>query len=180
MGTIVLNNMLESSPDIHASRIVYMAAACSMRDWERSIWPYMAGSGKDAKFYSLSINRLREESERNPVIGRWNSDLAPRGSLLNWIDGFLENPKTSEDRTLGSWVNLTQIVPQIPKNLMDRMYFHCFDAVTTDNASPPPQPQSHSEIASWDFWQDDYLFPKSNADVPPRIPVEIRPLIKSG
>jgi hypothetical protein len=173
MGAIILNNLLRAAPDLRARKVVYLAAACSIKDWEESVWPYLRTGGSSADFYSISIHRLREESERNPVVAvgstRLNLDLAPRGSLLDWIDNFLSDPATIEDRTLGRWTNLTRVAPQIPDDLQPRIYLHAFDAISTPGDTPPPQPQSHSETAAWPFWLPEYQFPKTNADTPPRL-----------
>ena len=44
MGTMVLNELFRVAPDIRAERITYMAAACSIRDFQESLVPYLRRS----------------------------------------------------------------------------------------------------------------------------------------
>jgi pimeloyl-ACP methyl ester carboxylesterase len=98
MGTIILNRVLADT-DVKFKNIVYMGAACSIADFSSSALPYIR-EHTNAQFYNLSLHPVAE-------AGEWNAlDLVPRGSLLVWIDNFLSNPVTEQERTMGRWRNL--------------------------------------------------------------------------
>jgi hypothetical protein len=167
MGAIVLNHLLREVPDIRVKRIAYLAPACSISDWQKSVLPYLnSRDGAGAEFYSLALHRMREASERNP--GKY-ADLAPRGSLLNWIDNYFSHPTNIEERTLGSWDNVARIVPQIPTQLRERVHLLSFDAVNTDHPDYRTlQPQKHGDLDDWPFWSLAMLWPTSHDQIPRR------------
>jgi hypothetical protein len=159
---MVINNLLAQQPGMRVQRIAYMGAACSIRDWMHTVFPYLRGEpGHEAVFYNESLNRIREESERNGVFLGGYFDVAPRGSLLNWIDAYYGNPVSLSDRTLGSWENVMRLAPLIPLDLRNRLYFHSFDALSEKDGPSKSQPQSHGALAQWPFWEMDYLFPQN-------------------
>src|SRR5699024_8620932 len=97
--SIVLNELIRRFPQPDYSNIVYMGAACSIRDFERCVIPYLT-KHKSTRFYDLCLHPMAEDMEAHA----W--DLPPRGSLLVWIDNFLADPQTSKDWTLGRWENV--------------------------------------------------------------------------
>lgn len=201
MGTIVLNRLLQEVPDIKVSRIGYLAAACSSQDWENSVLRYMLSEqGQKTEFYSVSLHRMREQSERNP--GDY-LDLTPRGSLLTWIDDFLTDPNTISKRTFGSWENALRVVPEfankvvlpvgettavaavpqttalVPATNDTRIHLHSLDAL---KGSPfranNDQPQKHGDFIEWPFWKMDFLWPDDNLHMPQRlvaVPAKVLP-----
>jgi hypothetical protein len=68
--------------------------------------PYMKRHA-ETQFYNLSLHPVAEAGEWQP----WLADLPPRGSLLVWIDNFLANPVTEQERTMGRWRNLFRSSP---------------------------------------------------------------------
>lgn len=82
MGTIVLNRLIHdfgTSPSgtMPFNRIVYMAAAASVKEYEDSVFPYLAKNPR-AQFYHLTLHVRAEARDRwEPV--RY-VDLPPRGS----------------------------------------------------------------------------------------------------
>src|SRR4029077_12548648 len=96
MGAIVSNEMIKRHPELSFDRIVYLAAACSVRDCQDSVVPYMlAQKAKNhpVQFYNLSLHPIAEVSEAlggdpGPVslggLGKTAAGviLVPRGSLL--------------------------------------------------------------------------------------------------
>jgi hypothetical protein len=78
-----------------------LAAACSIDDFSSSVLPYLR-EHTNTQFYSLSLHPVAEAGEWYLIAG----DLVPRGSLLIWLDNFLMNPVTEQERTLGRWRNL--------------------------------------------------------------------------
>jgi len=102
MGAIILNRVVRDAR-MDFANIVYMGAACSVEDFENSVLPYMKEKEHHrTQFYNLSLHPVAEAGEWYP----WSGDLLPRGSLLVWIDNFLSNPVTEQERTLGRWRNL--------------------------------------------------------------------------
>jgi len=100
MGTIILNRVARDTK-IDFANIVYLAAACSIEDFSTSVLPYLR-EHTNTRFYSLSLHPVAEAGEWYLLAG----DLVPRGSLLMWLDNFLMNPVTEQERTLGRWRNL--------------------------------------------------------------------------
>lgn len=100
MGAIILNRVARDTR-IDFANIVYMGAACSIEDFSTSVLPYLR-EHTNTEFYSLSLHPVAEAGEWYLIAG----DLVPRGSLLMWLDNFLMNPVTEQERTLGRWRNL--------------------------------------------------------------------------
>lgn len=100
MGTIILNRVMRDTK-IDFANIVYMGAACSIEDYSASVLPYL-WEHTNTQFYSLSLHPVAEAGE----LCWMAADLLPRGSLLIWLDNFLMNPVTEQERTLGRWRNL--------------------------------------------------------------------------
>jgi len=144
MGTIVLNDLLRDIPDFPADTIVYMAAACSVRDFEQSVIPYLRRLNNQTKFYNLSLHRMAEEGERNYM------DFVIRGSLLTWIDEFFANPMTPTDKTLGRYVNFLR-TEQIfsPDDLRGRIYQKEF---RYGKSVSDTDPQKHGDFDRCPFW----------------------------
>src|ERR1700740_564743 len=92
MGTIVINHLLRASTRLPVSRIVYMAAACTIKDYEDTVFPYLRQHPR-AQISQLVLHHTAELRESNLMLFRW-LDFAPRGSLLLWIDNFLSSPDT--------------------------------------------------------------------------------------
>ena len=131
-GTIVLNELLRGFPDRvegKITHIVYMAAACSIREYQESVWPYLERN-KKTEFYSLMLHEKAEAQDNwvppIPIIKQLRLDPAPRGSLLVWIDGFLSNPSTMQDRTLGRYTNIMAAVHNTPVAIRGRINFKVF------------------------------------------------------
>ena len=108
MGAIVTNQIVRQFPQIHFDNLVYMAAACSIRDYEDSVFPYLRRQRiqptamKKTMVYHLTLHEGAERANMFPISSP--IPLMP-GSLLVWIDSFLTNPATPEDRTLGRYAN---------------------------------------------------------------------------
>ena len=100
MGSIILNRVVRDAK-MDFAHIIYMGAACSIEDFTYSVLPYMKEHPR-AQFYNLTLHPVAETGEWFPEF----ADLTPRGSLLIWIDNFLGNPLTEQERTMGTWRNL--------------------------------------------------------------------------
>jgi hypothetical protein len=168
MGTIILNELLRRQVDreiqyqlhglpmrLPVKNVVYMGAACSIRDFSRGVLPFMRRPDhQNVKFYNLSLHPTAENIEAQA------NDLVPRGSLLCWIDEFLEDPATPLDRTLGRWDNILSAAYIIPPDLRGRVTLKAFALRSSGPGfdTPSPQPQKHSDFTycpfwNWSFWQ---------------------------
>ncbi len=129
MGTMVLNEFVRRNPSLPYKDIVYMAGACSVREFSRCVVPVLMQPGRDVRFYNLCLHPLAELRETNAA------DLPPRGSLLVWIDDFFGNPATPLDRTLGRWENVVESTYVIPPKARGRVSIKAFDLKKTGEAA---------------------------------------------
>lgn len=159
MGAMVLNEALRAYPELRVKRIVYLGAACSVRDFAESVVPFLQGH-PDTHFYSLMLHPMAEARELPMGV----VDLVPRGSLLEWIDNFYTTPLTVDDRRLGKWDNIIRTTELIPTNVASRVHFKAFGVgpgnVACTNAPPvlftEGDPQTHGTLDDPDFWMEDY------------------------
>jgi pimeloyl-ACP methyl ester carboxylesterase len=151
MGTIVANEIICTFPDLPVENVVYMAAACSVRDYQNSVFPLLRRR-PSANVWNLVLNETAEVDER--VCDYF--EFVPRGSLLAWIDSYFESPETWLDRTAGRWTNL-MATEHLSWNLEDadrrpirpRIHFKEFDHLASDD---PQNPEKHGEFAEAKFW----------------------------
>ena len=163
MGTIVLNEMLRSYPELPVSNIVYMAAACSIRDYEESALTFMTRpEHQTTQLYHLVLHYAAELRDRETVGFSGNLDLPPRGSLLVWIDNYLSTPRYYRDLTAGRIVNLVASLDDLDQysaQLLARVHIREFsvggDYWKTD-------PQHHGDFSKLAFWLDDCWKPHPN------------------
>jgi len=113
--------------------IVYMAAACTVRELEASIFPYLE-KHPGVVHHNLVLHPRSDVEESN------FGDLSPRGSLLVWIDDYLAKPLTPLDRTAGRYENLMPALHDLPESLRGRVVVKVFDR------GVPSEPQSHGEF----------------------------------
>jgi pimeloyl-ACP methyl ester carboxylesterase len=172
MGTIVLNQMIrEFGHDLPISNIVYMAAASSVRDYENSVLPYLhdrivsGGAAQPVhsskpcddhppapgvpRFYNLMLHPKVEARE-----GFW---LLPKGSLLIWLDGFLMNPVSPLDLTLGRFANVTRTALRWPADLDGVVNL----TVCRDGDGAPAR---HGEFSRIPFWDPRCWEPRNACD----------------
>ena len=100
MGAIVANEIVRSFGGLPFPRIVYMAAACSIRDFIESVAQFMLRNPNESTFHNLCLDPEAEVRELNV------RSLSPRGSLLQWIDQFFQEPDATPERVLGKWVSI--------------------------------------------------------------------------
>jgi pimeloyl-ACP methyl ester carboxylesterase len=154
MGTIVLNEMLSSYPELRVTNIVYMAAACSVRDFLHSVIPYMHRNSS-VRFFNLTLHPKADAREKN-LAG-----FAPGGSLLEYLDNYLTAPRTELERTLGKWDNALRTYYIIPERLRDRVFIKGF----ADDDRAKAKPRKHGEFNDVDvsFWKEGFWTPTSSA-----------------
>jgi hypothetical protein len=129
--------------------IVNMAAACSLRDHEDSVFPYLARH-TETRFYHVLLDDRAEELEFNFL------DLPPRGSLLVWIDDFLASPATLHDRAAGRFTNLMLEAHQVPEAIQDRVHIKVFGIGKEFEGRAPLR---HGEFADHEFWRPAFYDP---------------------
>lgn len=161
MGAIVLNELVRRdtrrllSADPRAETrplfddLIYMAPACSVADFVDTVTPYLELT-QDARVHVLVLHPRAEVNESNAL------DLAPRGSLIDWIDQFLSHPTDGRDRRVGSFIQLMLALHEFPVGVRGRVQIHAFGY-----AADPQEPQKHGEfadleVAPWwrrEFWE---------------------------
>ncbi|MEE8105386.1 MAG: hypothetical protein V3T86_07620 [Planctomycetota bacterium] len=157
MGTILLNQMLRGWPHLRLKNVVYMAAACTVRDAQGAMVSFLHDEhNKDCKtiFHNLVLHRKAEAGDWWGF--RW-FDPPIRGSLLVWIDNFLSNPHTPFDRTAGRFDNLLLTWNDIHELAAEKIRFRCFDA--GDPARKDGQPQKHGDFTKRVFWNEEFWKP---------------------
>lgn len=147
MGAIVLNHVLTSFSDIRFSRIVYMAPACTVHEYEAAIWPYLQNN-REAQFFLLTLDDFAEL--REAYVG----DFVPRGSLLVWIDEFLTEPETDWGRTAGRFSNIMLTLPNTPEKIRDRIHVKTFGVGRSVSG-----PQGHGQFSEQSFWDPEFWQP---------------------
>jgi pimeloyl-ACP methyl ester carboxylesterase len=126
MGAIIASDILTRVPDIHYENVVFMAAASSVNDFKLKVVPYLQNQqrkGSPTKFYNLCLNDANESGEREPSDFL---EIAPRGSLLIWIDSLFDNPRDEDDRMLGRWENAILATDYVPDSIAKNVTIKAF------------------------------------------------------
>ena len=175
-GTLVASEMLFRNPDVKYNHIVFMAAACSLNDLEKSVLPYLKRHKTDSvptPFYDLCLHPQHEVDEWRLQQVSFTNGLeefaAERGSLLEWIDNFYSTPEGFMDRVLGKWENIVQAAHIIPGDLRPLITIKGFGASPEALKAPPPSPygfdeatfeahadtgpQAHGDFSWWPYWE---------------------------
>jgi hypothetical protein len=158
MGAIVSNHVLHNFPGLDFRRIVYMAGASSVREYEESVLEYMKDHPR-THMYHLLLDDLAE------VHDQYFLEVPPSGSLLVWVDRFFTRPGTLRDRTVGRYDNLIRFLDDTPEELKRRVHVRVFGI---GGALKDVEPQSHGAFGEfygarprdrkfWDpaFWRTD-------------------------
>jgi pimeloyl-ACP methyl ester carboxylesterase len=153
MGAIILNKTIRHFPRIDFKNIVYMAAACSLDDYQDTMFPYLAAHDK-TQLYHLTLHEMAELQESHK---RW-LEVAPRGSLLVWIDNFLEDPRYRLDRTAGRIFNLLRETERTPEPIRDQIHIKAF---SYGKSVAECQPHTHGGLDDFPFWKEDYWKPST-------------------
>ena len=157
MGTLMLNEVLrlygDSEKDFEYDEIVYMAAACTIRDFEASVVPYLQRH-KNSQFFNLTLHPEADARERAAF------DLLPRGSLLEWVDDYATNPPSFMELTLGKWNNAIMAFHVIPETIRPRVILKGFGIRDPDfnNGRKSHRPEAHGDFndVTQLFWQPRY------------------------
>ncbi len=134
------------------TNIVYMADADSVQKTERAVYTYMLGPGHShTNFFMLSLNDRAEVAETTG----WY--LAPKGSLLVWIDHFFEATPSMPDERAGRLENQLFSLHRIPTALRTRVHAKSFLFQTND---PKTNPVEHGDFSEGKFWRPEYFTPR--------------------
>ena len=140
-------------PYIKMDRIIYLAAACSIRDFNDTAGQYLM-QNTNTRCYNLCLNPAREVKEEFPTYA---TPIVLSGSLLMWIDEFFERPRDFQDRTLGSFENCIVAYRHMPNT--SRFNLKAFKDDSPLVGRSKSGPQKHGEFASYPFWDEHFLSP---------------------
>jgi hypothetical protein len=153
MGAIIVNEILRRSEWFQTPRfkdIVYMGAACSIRDYEDSVFPYLkAHKHYLTQFHNLMLHPRAEDEEISLC------DFVPRGSLLVYVDDYLTSPSTAYDRTLGQFANIMLALDRTQPEVADQIHMKVFSVGGAKQG--PQQPEGHGEFTPARFWEPSFF-----------------------
>ena len=175
MGTIVVNEMVRQFGEPLESghhhekplfdKIVYMAAACSLRDYLNTI-PHYLEEYEGPTMYHLMLQDNAEAAEQF----LWSS--LP-GSLLVWLDGFFARPDAPLDLVAGRYQNLLRVV-HLHDNprVRSRISLKAFNfGESTEETSP----QTHGDFDNFPFWKEAFWQTTGNPFSEKRLTLEQTP-----
>jgi pimeloyl-ACP methyl ester carboxylesterase len=169
MGAIVGDELMRRFPELPYRRIVYMAAADSVRDFSTGALPIVQVRG--VEFYNLMLHPMAETRELH------YGGVPPAGSLLEWIDEMFESPRSPDDRVMGKWNNIRAVYQHFAPAAMRAMTFRVFplqedmseetvfprECAQMDDPSDVRRrlrrchPLEHGDFNRYSFWRDRYL-----------------------
>ena len=152
MGAIVANELLYRHQDLDFDDIVYMAAACTIREFSTTALSYIKDS-PTTRFFNLTLHPAEENDDR------YGNELLPHGSLLDWIDAYITDQESLLDRTLGKWENVAHAfhaMSYIPRAARRRMLVRGFARAA--DSEHPDYPQDHGDFndRKFHFWNEEY------------------------
>ncbi len=157
MGAIVVNEIVRRYSDSNINKIIYMAAACTSKDFMDTIPPYLDRKNKNipnsTQFYSLSLHPLADKDEVSGFFGH----VLPSGSLLEWLDSYVHRVKTPLDLTFGKWNNAMKVLPLLEgydgARVKNNIFIKGFP-VDGDNF-----PSTHGSFGKYSFWDQNFWNP---------------------
>ncbi|HWS73408.1 MAG TPA: hypothetical protein VN605_14945 [Thermoanaerobaculia bacterium] len=168
-GAIVANAMLQHFGEVlPITTLVYMAPACTIDELMTGgrVANFLAG-GKPGtprrQLYLLTLHEVSELSERHFI------DLTPRGSLLVWLDQYIQ-PKNSEFRghMMGRARNLRLHAHLIPCAIQPQIHITAFSEQPqfAAGAGPAyPEPQTHGSFGAVPYWRGKEVWQPVSADL---------------
>ena len=148
MGTMITNEAFTEYPGIRVHQIVYMAAACSVRDFQYSAGRYI--QNHNTPFYNLSLHPRTELDEIEM------SGIPVRGSLLVWVDEFFNQPKSFADRTLGTFENAILAQDLLPHGFNVHLKAFPVEDGAKKNQDLFAGPQRHNDFTKYYFWMPEF------------------------
>jgi hypothetical protein len=162
-GAVIANKLIANyATKLPIHNLLYMAPACTIDELMAGgkIAQFLAGDKQRRKLYILTLHEQSEFEERNAA------GLAPRGSLLVWLDEFIQ-PKSSEFSgvMLGRARNLRLHSHLIPCAIREQVVITAHH----DELGAPREvwPQRHGDFGFLPYWLDSTRRP----DIPGLEPV---------
>lgn len=155
MGAIVANEIVRMRDTLPFDRIVFMAAASSVREFELGVLPYLR-SHPSAQFYNLTLHPLADRREYT-LRG-----VGPNGSLLEWVDAYLSNPESDLDRVMGKYVNVYGAEHIFEPAVRTQIHIRAFGDGDGRGCGPTKrEPYHHGGFndPSVPFWHSDFWQP---------------------
>ncbi|MCC5848660.1 MAG: hypothetical protein JJU29_11240 [Verrucomicrobia bacterium] len=164
MGAIIGSKLLRLYPEMKFDDIVFMGAACTVRDVGEYVLPYLA-KHRETEFFNLTLHPKNEVRENNWLF------IAPRGSLLVYIDNMLVHPDNLLDRTAGRYENFAMSLPYLQEeaerlasryadltadDLRKRVYLRTFPYGRNFETYVP---RKHGHFSQFNFWQRSFYDP---------------------
>lgn len=106
LGALVADDIVADNSDLNFRNLLYLNPANTIAGFSNKVIPYL----KKWENFETHIYTLHPEREYSEVN---YAKAVPVGSLLTWIDRFLNHPLNDLERTLGDWRNLSAALTQI-------------------------------------------------------------------
>jgi hypothetical protein len=148
MGTMITNEALAEHSDLPVHHIVYMGAACSIRDFQRSAGRYIEKN--NIPFYNLSLHPRSELAEVEV------SGIPVRGSLLVWIDEFFNQSQSFDDRTLGTFENAVIALDLLHGGSNVHLKAFSVEDGLHKHEDLFAGPQNHCDFGNYCFWEPEF------------------------
>lgn len=155
MGTIVAGTAIRTHPGLPIAGVVFMAGASTIREFASDVLPYLE-THPATRFYNLSLHPAAERRES------YLAHLAPEGSLLEWIDGYIASPETELDRVIGKWDNIimgTRVIPDSVRGQIQLKAFGYRDGKGYGKNGLEPSRHGDFDDPGVPFWQCEFWQP---------------------
>ena len=83
--------------------------------------------------------------------------LPPSGSLLVWIDSFLDEPRTPHEQTAGRFGNALIVRSLLSAEVLDRVTVKAF---SVGEDTPESVPTRHGNFGRRRFWEESLWLPR--------------------
>lgn len=151
MGAIVSNHILSGWPEINFDKVIFMGAACTIKDFQQSVLPYLRDHPR-TQFYNYTLHPKAEALESHGF------GFGGSGSLLIQIDNLYERPISENTRVLGKWQNLMNGIEFLKEDSTARQ-IHLV-TLPFDNAYPTRHGDFNKRMPKWNrYWRDDFVVP---------------------
>lgn len=163
MGAIIACEIASAFPTLPYRTVLFMAAACTAREFETAIIPLLQRG--NTRFYNLCLHPEAEIRETN------YADIMLRGSLLRWLDTHYLSPESESGLTFGQFQNALRLAPLIPPEVAHKVTIKGFGY----GRDPAPSkgelvniegefigPQKHGDFGKYPWWKSEFLSLDSN------------------
>ena len=175
-GTILACETLRLHPEWKFDDIVFMAAACTVREFESAVLPYLR-TRPTTHFYNLCLHPVAELRETfMPVIG----SMVYHGSLLTWIDDYLDTPLGPVDRTMGRAENCLAAQHEWPRDVRRQIAIRVMDYHPARRGGASRDEfriERHSDFSNMRarFWNVSFWWPDSTTGSVPELATAAAP-----